>query len=307
MESSGNSVNQVERCFDFRGVGTALITPFEEDLSIDLEALDVLVERQLNSGIKCLVVAGTTGEAATLTDAEWASLVKRIVDRTKGRGLVIVGAGTNSTRSTIEKCIKAFDLGGDAVLLVTPYYNKPSQEGLLVHFSEVASKVDGPIVIYNVPGRTGVNILPDTVLKLASQFKNIVGIKESSGSLNQIMELILKRPVGFKVYSGDDHLAFASISLGGDGVISVVSNEIPNEMNKLVEFLFENRLLEARSLHFKFLKLMEMNFIETNPAPCKFILSEMNLIKNVLRPPLVPVRPDSETVLRDLVRSLELI
>lgn len=293
--------------WNFRGVGTALVTPFRSDLSVDYDKLRQLIKRQIENGIKCLVPVGTTGEAVTLELSEWREVISQTVQEASGKAIVLAGVGGNCTKTVIDRAKEAFDLGVDGVLAVTPYYNKPTQEGLFDHFRRVAQEVKGPIVLYNVPSRTGVNMSAQTTIRLQREFENIVGIKESSGNLSQIMQIISQRREGFRVYSGDDNLTLPITTLGGDGVISVVSNETPDLMNQLVEFIFENKLDMARRLHYRLLPLMEINFIETSPAPVKYALSRMGLIENVLRPPLVPVTDSSSKQIDQVLRELELI
>lgn len=293
--------------WNFRGVGTALVTPFKLDLSVDFEKFEFLVSRQLENGIQCLVPAGTTGEAVTLESSEWREVVSRSVKLANGRAVVIAGVGGNCTKSVIQRAKEAFDLGVDAVLAVTPYYNKPTQRGLFEHFRMLAESVPGPIVLYNVPSRTGVNMLADTTLQLQREFENIVAIKESSGNISQIMEIIRSRRADFKVYSGDDNLTLAISALGGDGVISVVANETPDLMNHLFEAVLSCKLDEARRIHYKLLPLMEINFVETSPAPVKYALSRMGLLENVLRPPLTPVSESSRAKIDLVLKELELI
>ncbi|MCS6961125.1 MAG: 4-hydroxy-tetrahydrodipicolinate synthase [Deltaproteobacteria bacterium] len=293
--------------WNFRGLGTAIVTPFDEDLSLDLGSFERLLLRQLEHGVTCIIPCGTTGENPTLSEEEWEKLVSVSVRIVSGKGLVVAGAGSNDTQRTINRCKKAFDLGVDAVLVVTPYYNKPTQEGLFHHFKQVANFVKGPLILYNVPGRTGVNILPDTVLKIARECENVVGIKESSGNIGQIMELISKKPKDFFVYSGDDYLTFPMMTLGGDGVISVVSNEMPTEMKQLVDLCLNEDFAKARILHYRLLPLMEGNFLETSPGPVKYVLSKLGLLKEVLRPPLVPISKSTREKLDQIVSELELV
>jgi 4-hydroxy-tetrahydrodipicolinate synthase len=290
-----------------RGCATALVTPFTSDGSIDEEALTRLLEYQLTGGVKLLVPCGTTGESATMTEAEDQRVIKRTIELAKERAHVIAGTGSNSTAATIQNSKIARDLGADAVLVVAPFYNKPTQPGLYAHFRAVAEAVDLPIVIYNVPGRTSCNIAGDTTLRLARDCENIVAVKEASGNLSQIMEILRGRPEGFRVLSGDDAITFALIALGGDGLISVASNEAPELMARLVNLALAEKWNEARELHYRLLPLMEVNFIESSPGPVKAGLAMMNLIGENYRLPLVPIEEKSRAALRMVLAELGLL
>jgi len=290
-----------------RGCATALVTPFTPDGSIDEAALTRLIEYQITSGVKLLVPCGTTGESATMTEEEDQRVIKRTIERAKGRAHVIAGTGSNSTAAAIQNSKIARELGTDAVLVVAPYYNKPTQHGLYAHFRAIAEAVDVPIVIYNVPGRTSCNIAADTTLRLARDCENIVAVKEASGNLSQIMEILRDRPEGFKVLSGDDAITFAMIALGADGLISVASNEAPELMARMVNLALEGKWSEARELHYQLLPLMEVNFIESSPGPVKAGLAMMNLIGENFRLPLVPIQEKSRAQLRVVLAELGLL
>lgn len=290
-----------------RGCATALVTPFTSDGSIDEEALTRLLEYQLTGGVKLLVPCGTTGESATMTEAEDQRVIIRTIELAKDRAHVIAGTGSNSTAATIQNSKIARDLGADAVLVVAPFYNKPTQPGLYAHFRAVAEAVDLPIVIYNVPGRTSCNIAADTTLHLARDCENIVAVKEASGNLSQIMEILRGRPDGFRVLSGDDAITFALIALGADGLISVASNEAPELMARLVNLALAEKWAEARELHYRLLPLMEVNFIESSPGPVKAGLAMMNLIGENYRLPLVPIQEKSRSALRAVLTELGLL
>lgn len=288
-----------------RGCATALVTPFTRSGQIDEENLHRLVEHQIRGGVRVLVPCGTTGESATLTEEEDQQVIKITVEAARGRARVVAGTGSNSTASTVQYSQVARELGADAVLVVAPYYNKPTQHGLDQHFRFVAEAVsDLPVVLYNVPGRTASNIFAPTVLKLAREVPNIVAIKEASGDVGQIMEILRGRPAGFQVLSGDDALTLALVALGADGVISVVSNEVPDLMTQLVELALAGDWTAARKLHYRLLPLMEANFIESSPGPVKAALAMMGLIEENFRLPLVPTQPEThirmQTVLREL-------
>lgn len=290
-----------------RGCATALVTPFTADGAIDEAALTRLIEYQLSGGVKLLVPCGTTGESATMTEAEDQRVIKRTIELARGRAHVIAGTGSNSTAAAIDNSRIARDLGADAVLIVAPFYNKPTQQGLYAHFRAIAEAVDLPIVIYNVPGRTSCNISADTTLRLARDCENIVAVKEASGNLSQIMEILRQRPDGFRVFSGDDALTFPMIALGADGLISVASNEAPELMARMVDLALEGKWSEARELHYRLLPLMEVNFIESSPGPVKAGLAMMNLIGENYRLPLVPIQEKSRAQLRVVLAELGLL
>ncbi len=290
-----------------RGCATALVTPFTADGAIDEAALTRLIEYQLSGGVKLLVPCGTTGESATMTDEEDQRVIKRTIELARGRAHVIAGTGSNSTAAAIDNSRIARDLGADAVLIVAPFYNKPTQQGLYAHFRAIAEAVDLPIVIYNVPGRTSCNISADTTLRLAGDCENIVAVKEASGNLSQIMEILHQRPDGFRVLSGDDALTFPMIALGADGLISVASNEAPELMARMVDLALEGKWSEARELHYHLLPLMEVNFIESSPGPVKAGLAMMNLIGENFRLPLVPIQEKSRAQLRVVLAELGLL
>ena len=290
----------------FTGTGTALVTPFRTDGSLDESALRSLVKRQIDKGINFLVPCGTTGESPTLTHAEHLRVVELTLEIAKGKVPVLAGAGGYNTAEVISLANELQKLGADGILSVTPYYNKPTQEGLFQHFKAIASAVNLPIILYSVQGRTGVNIEPSTVLRL-SQIKNIVGIKEASGSISQMGAILNLVPKDFLVLSGDDSLTLPLISLGGRGLISVASNEIPAEMTRLVQSALSGDFAEARRLHFQYLSLMDINFIESNPIPVKAALAEMGLLQPVWRLPLVSPKPESLARIRAVLESLNLL
>lgn len=294
----------MKKNFNFRGLATALVTPFDESGEVDYLTLKNLVEWQIENGVDAIVPVGTTGESATLIDDEKYKVIETVIEQANGRITIIAGAGTNSTKKSIEQAKKAKELGADAILSITPYYNKPTQQGLYAHFAEIANAVDIPIVMYNVPGRTGVNMTVETTLKIAYEIPNVVGIKESSGNLIQVMQIIKDRPDGFKVYSGDDSFAFPIILAGGDGVISVASNEVPSLMKQLVSACLNGELEKARKLHYKLLPLMEANFIETNPIPVKSAMAMLGLIKETYRLPLVNMSEKNKEKLKNILFEL---
>jgi len=290
----------------FTGTGTALVTPFRTDGSLDETALRSLVKRQIDKGINFLVPCGTTGESPTLTHAEHLRVVELTLEIAKGKVPVLAGAGGYNTAEVISLAKELQKLGADGILSVTPYYNKPTQEGLFQHFKAIASAVNLPIILYSVQGRTGVNIEPSTVLRL-SQISNIVGIKEASGNISQMGAILNLVSKDFLVLSGDDSLTLPLISLGGRGLISVASNEIPAEMTRLVQSAVSGDFAEARRLHFQYLSLMDINFVESNPIPVKAALAEMGLLQPVWRLPLVSPKPENLARIRAVLESLNLL
>lgn len=290
------------------GCATALVTPFAVDGVVDDERLRSLIEYQIAGGVQLLVPCGTTGESATMTEAEDDHVIKLTIEAARGRAKVIAGAGSNSTAVAIDCSKRALALGADAVLIVAPYYNKPTQEGLYAHFRAIAEAVgDLPVVIYNVPGRTSSNISAQTTLRLARDVENIVAIKEASGILSQIMEILRERPTGFLVLSGDDAVAFTLLALGADGLISVAANEAPALVSRMVYLALAGKWDAARELHFRLLPLMEVNFIESSPGPVKAALAMMGLIEERYRLPLVPIQEKSRSRLREVLIELGLL
>jgi len=290
----------------FTGCGTALVTPFRKDLSLDEEAMRRLVRRQIEAGINFLVPCGTTGESPTLSREEHLRVVAITIEEAKGKVPVLAGAGGNDTSHVIEMAREAERLGADGILSVTPYYNKPTQEGLYHHFKAIAEATSLPIILYNVPPRTNVNIDPPTVRRLA-EIENIIGVKEASGSISQITQVIQQVPEAFLVLSGDDALTIPIAAMGGRGIISVASNEIPAEMTTLARLCLEGNFAEARAVQRKWLPLMEINFIETNPTPVKAAMAEMGLLEPVFRLPLVPPRTENLARIRTVLESLAIL
>ena len=282
----------------FKGVGVALITPFKEDGSVDMVTYRGHVEFQIEHGVQVLVPGGSTGESLTLSAQEQQSIIREAVDTARGRATVLAGAGGSNTADVIKRARAAREAGADGILSVSPAYNKPSQRGLIEHYRALADAVDCPIVIYNVPGRTASNVLPETVLELA-EVENIVGVKEASGDMEQAMTLLKARPERFVVLSGEDSLTFPLMAAGADGVISVVANEAPLSMSQMVAALLEGEFDRARELHYRLLPLMLANFVETNPVPVKAALELMGRMKARYRLPLVPAAPESKVVLRN--------
>ncbi len=291
---------------DIKGCGTALVTPFRRDGSVDEPALRRLVQFQLREGIDFLVPCGTTGEAPTLEHGEYLDVIRLVVEEAADKVRVVAGAGGNNTRKIVALVQEIQSLGVEAVLSVAPYYNKPTQEGLYQHFKAVAEATDLPVILYNVPGRTASNIEPGTVARLA-RIRNIIGIKEASGSITQQMELLGAVEPGFRVLSGDDAFTLPLMALGGVGVISVASNEIPGPMTRLTHLLLDGKYDEARRLNAQLLPLMQANFIETNPIPVKAALAMMGMIEEVYRLPLVPMKPENRAKLEKALAAQGLL
>jgi 4-hydroxy-tetrahydrodipicolinate synthase len=290
-----------------RGCGTALVTPFHQDGSIDDAALRGLVAWQIDSGIDFLVPCGTTGETPTLSHDEWLHVIDTTIEVAAGRVPILAGATSNATHEAVEKAKElAARPGVNAILTASPYYNKPTQEGLYRHYKTIAEAVSVPVLIYNVPRRTGVNVEPETVRRL-SEIENIAGIKEASADISQMASVIAKVPESFAVLSGDDAIALPLIALGGRGLISVASNEIPAEMTRLVQHALNNDFAAARRLQQKYLPLMEVNFIETSPLPVKAAMAAMGLLEPVWRLPLCPPKPESVEKIKRVLESLSLL
>jgi 4-hydroxy-tetrahydrodipicolinate synthase len=289
----------------FAGAGVALVTPFTRAGDLDEAALRRLVRRQVEGGIDVLVPCGTTGESVTLTEAEQLRVIEITLEEAGGRP-VLAGTGSNDTRQAVEKSRAAASLGAQGVLIVGPYYNKPTPEGFFRHFSAVADASSAPVVVYNVPGRTGSNIDNGTMLRLA-EHPNVAGVKEASGNLGQVMELVRDRPRGFEVLSGDDAFTLVLMALGGEGVISVAANQVPRPMHDLVAACAAGDYASARRLHNRLLKLMNLNFLESNPVPVKASLALMGLCEESYRLPMCPPTEATREALRAALRELDLL
>jgi 4-hydroxy-tetrahydrodipicolinate synthase len=290
-----------------RGCGTALVTPFRQDGSIDEPALRNFVAWQVESGIDFLVPCGTTGETPTLSHDEWLQVIDITIEVAAGRVPIVAGATSNSTQDAVEKAKEvAARSGVDAILTASPYYNKPTQEGQYRHFRAIAEAIDKPIILYNVPGRTGANLEPATVARL-TEVPHIAGVKEASGNIAQIAEVCHSVPENFLVFSGDDSLTLPVIALGGVGIISVASNEIPHEMAEMTRAALNNDWATARNIHRKYLPLMQANFIESNPLPVKAVLSMMGKLEEVYRLPLSPMRRDTRSKLQKIAAEAGVI
>lgn len=289
------------------GCGTALVTPFRRDGSVDEPALHALVNWQIEEGISFLVPCGTTGEAATLTEHEWLRTVEVVIGASQGRVPVFAGCTHNATHEAVARAQQLAAMPGlTGILTANPYYNRPGQEGQYQHFRAIARAVDLPILLYNIPSRTGANLEPATVLRLSEE-KNIIGIKESSGNIAQITELVNSLPRSFKVFAGDDTMALPVIALGGCGLISVASNEIPGQMAAMVSAALDNEWADARRINRHYSRLMAANFSEPSPAPVKAILSLMGKMQDTVRLPIVPVSPTTERKLERLAGELGLL
>ena len=290
----------------FKGLGIALITPFNEDGSVDYPTLSKLVEYQLKNGADFLCILATTGETPCLTADEKKQIKDTIVSTVHGRVPILMGCGGNNTAAIVEE-LKTGDFSGiDGVLSICPYYNKPSQEGLYQHFKAISAATKLPIVLYNVPGRTGVNMSAATTVRLARDCKNIVAIKEASGNLEQVDEIIKNKPSSFDVISGDDALTFPMISCGAVGVISVIGNALPKEFSKMIRLEFKGEYEAARKIHHRFTDLFSLLFVDGNPAGVKCVLSEMGMIKNILRLPLVPTRITTMQRISEILKELKI-
>ena len=287
----------------FTGCGTALVTPFRGDGSLDEAAVSRLARRQIDAGVHFLVPCGTTGEVPTLTDDEQIRIVQLVAAEAKGRVPVLAGAGGYNTHEVIHAALRMRDAGADGILSVTPYYNKPTPEGLFQHYRAIAEAVGLPIIVYNVPGRTGCNVDPATLVRL-STIPNIVGVKEASGNVTQMCEICASVPADFIVLSGDDALTLPLMAVGGRGIISVASNEIPAEMSRMVELGERGDFAGARAMHQRLLPLMQINFIESNPIPVKSAMASLGLLDEVYRLPMVPPRPASKQRIEAVLQSL---
>ena len=290
----------------FKGLGIALVTPFKQDGTIDYDALKRLVEYQTDNGADFLCILGTTSEAPCLDREEKEEIKRFVVDLNRGRLPILMGCGGNNTRAVIQE-LKSIDLQGiDGILSVCPYYNKPSQEGLYQHFRQIAENSALPLVLYNVPGRTGINMQAETTVRLANDCSNIIDIKEAAGSLEQVDEIIKNKPEHFEVLSGDDALAFPMIASGASGVISVIGNALPKEFSRMIRLEFNGEYEPARKIHHRFTELYSLLFVDGNPAGVKALLHEMGFIENELRLPLVPTRVATVQKMAAILKELRI-
>ena len=290
----------------FKGLGIALITPFTSDGSVDYDALKRIIDYQLDNGADFLCILATTGETPCLTKDEKSAIKTLVVNRVKGRVPILMGCGGNNTRSVVEEIRETDWLGVSGVLSVCPYYNKPSQEGLYRHFKAIAEASPLPVVLYNVPGRTGINLKAETTVRLAEDCENIIAIKEAGGSLEQVDEIIKNKPARFDVISGDDALTFPMIASGAAGVISVIGNALPKEFSRMIRLEFNGEYEAARKIHHRFTELYSLLFVDGNPAGVKALLHEMGMIENELRLPLVPTRITTMQKMAEILKELRI-
>ena len=288
---------------NFKGTGVAIVTPFNEDKSVDYNSLEKLVEHLISNGIDYLVVQGTTGESVTLSKQEKEETLAFIIKINNGKLPIVLGIGGNCTATVVEDLQLTNLTGVDAILSVSPYYNKPTQEGIYQHYKAVAEVATLPIILYNVPGRTSSNILPETTLRLANDFDNIIGVKEASGSLEQCMEIINNKPFNFFVISGDDALTLPMIASGGDGVISVIANAFPKGFSDMVNAALKTEMEDAKSLHYKYFEMIHYLFVEGNPAGVKAALKELGITGNTVRLPLVNVSEKTNNKIKELMAT----
>jgi dihydrodipicolinate synthase len=290
---------------DLKGMGIALVTPFKADGSVDYEALVKLVEYQVQNGTDYLVVLGTTAETPTLTETEKAEIKRLVVTQVRRRVPVVLGVGGNCTRAVVDTLRQADLQDVDAILSVVPYYNKPSQEGIFRHYEAIAEATTRPVILYNVPGRTGTNMTAETTLRLARTFRNIVAVKEASGNIKQMNDIIKNKPADFQVISGDDCITYPLIALGAVGVISVIGNAFPREFSRMVRLALEGDYDNARVIHSRFMELFDLLFVDGNPAGVKSMLNMMGFIENRLRLPLVPTRLTTYEKIREILNRLQ--
>tara|TARA_B100000609_G_C17184545_1_gene418984 strand:- start:237 stop:1127 length:891 start_codon:yes stop_codon:yes gene_type:complete len=289
----------------FNGTGVALVTPFKKEGEVDYSALEKLVEFQIQNGVNYLVVQGTTGESVTLTDQEKISVLEFVIEINKERLPIVLGIGGNNTNLVIEQINQFSNYKIDGILSVSPYYNKPSQEGIYAHYKALSKASSLPIILYNVPGRTSSNISPDTTLKLANECENIVAIKEASGDLEQIMQIILNKPDGFLVISGDDALTLPHLAIGGDGVISVVANAFPKRFSTMVSSILKGDLDLAKQKHYELFEIIKYLFADGNPGGIKYVLKLINICEDNMRLPLVNINEKTANKLYELVASID--
>lgn len=290
----------------FKGMGVALITPFKEDGSVDYPALMRMVDHLVQNGADFLCVLGTTAETPTLTTEEKREITRLVVERVNGRIPIMLGCGGNNTQAVIDSLKNDDFTGIDAILSVVPYYNKPSQEGIYQHYKAIAESTDLPIVLYNVPGRTGVNMTAETTLRIARDFKNVIAIKEASGNITQMDDIIKNKPENFDVISGDDGITFPLITLGAVGVISVIGNAFPKEFSRMTRLALQGDYANALKIHHSFTELFSLLFVDGNPAGVKAMLNAMGMIENRLRLPLVPTRITTFEKMRQILQELHI-
>ncbi len=289
----------------FKGVGTALLTPFDKDFNVDYNSLKKICRHQIEGGVDAIIVMGTTGESPVINAKEREKIISTVIENVERKAEIIIGTGTNNTKDVIDLNKMAERLNADGLLIVNPYYNKGTQESLITHYKYISERTDLPIMLYNVPSRTGMNVLPETALKIHDECKNVVAIKEASGNISQISRLISQKPESFSVYSGNDDQAFPIIALGGSGIISVFSNAYPKHLKKLTDALLKSDLASARNYQNQYLGMMNALFAETNPMPLKYVMSKLGFCENILRLPLIPVSKKTEKLLDDIMGILK--
>lgn len=289
-----------------RGLGVALITPFKDDESVDYSALLRMVDYLTQNNIDFLCVLGTTAETPTLTDYEKQKIKETVVERVNGKIPILLGVGGNNTRGVVDALKKDDYKGVDAILSVVPYYNKPSQEGIYQHYKAISEATELPLVLYNVPGRTGTNMTAETTLRIANDFKNVIAVKEASGNITQMDDIIKNRPEGFNVISGDDGITYPLITMGAVGVISVIGNAFPREFGRMVRLALQGDYANALTIHHKFAELFKLLFVDGNPAGVKAMLNAMGMIQNKLRLPLVPTRITTFEAMRKILNELNI-
>lgn len=288
----------------FKGSGTAIITPFNQDNNIDYPTLKKILNFQINNGIDAIILLGTTGESPVISIEERKKLLDLTVEEVNGKAKVIVGTGTNDTKKVVEINKVVEEYKADALLIVNPYYNKGTQSSLVEHYKYISERTTLPIVLYNVPSRTAMNLLPETIVKIHSECKNIVAVKEACANISQIARLFSIKPSSLTVYSGNDDQTFPIMALGGEGVVSVFSNAYPKEMKQLTDALLKKDLDTARNLNNKYLKMMNLLFVETSPSPIKFVMSKLGMCENILRLPLSPVTEQTEKLLTEEMNKI---
>jgi 4-hydroxy-tetrahydrodipicolinate synthase len=287
----------------FTGVGTALITPFDENRNVDYPALKKLVKYQVDNNVDAIIVIGTTAEAPVISLDEREKIIDTVIEETKGRTKIIMGTGSDDTNKVVQLNKIAEKYKVDGLLIVNPYYNKGTQESIVVHFKYIEERTTLPIILYNVPSRTGMNMLPETVVKIIEQCPNVIGIKEACGNISQISQLFSMVPDSFNVFSGNDDQTFPIMALGGAGIISVFSNAFPKQLKMLTDSILKGDYKKARELNNKYMNMMNLLFVEASPSPVKFVLSEMGYCKNVVRLPLIPVLEKSQKLLREELKN----
>ncbi len=288
----------------FKGTGTALITPFDEDYNVDYKSLEKIINYQISGGVDAIILLGTTGESPVISDEERRKIISTAIENTKGNTKIIVGTGTNNTKKVAEFNKIAEEYKADAVLIVNPYYNKGTQNSLVEHYKYISERTSLPIILYNVPSRTGMNLLPETIVKIHEECKNVIAVKEASGNISQIAQLFSIKSPSLNVLSGNDDQTLPIMALGGVGVVSVFSNPYPKKMKQITDAILNNDFLNAQRLNNKYLEMMNLLFVETSPSPVKFVMYEMGLCKNILRLPLSPISKKSEELILNRMKSI---